>query len=356
MFSEEEVQRYSRQFILPGFGKKAQEKLKASAVLVVGAGGLGCPILQYLVAAGVGRVGIVDGDHVSMSNLHRQILYTTEDIGSNKAYTAMVKLQQMNPHVTFDAYEEFLTNENALEILADYDVIVDGSDNFEARYLVNDACVMLDKPFVYGAVLTYEGQVSVFNLDDGPTYRCLFPTPPKPEESPNCAEIGVLGVLPGLIGSHQALETLKVLTGIGECLSGRLQLINGLTNSSYTIKIKPIPENKQIDALSDYQLFCGSKPSGCPLVEPTKLKEKLAKEPLLLVDVREPHEYDAFNIGGKNIPLSDLENQLDTLSTSEEIILICQSGMRSEKGCLQLMEKGYTRVASLQGGLDQWRG
>ncbi len=352
MFSEEEKERYSRHFLLQDFGEDGQQKLKNARVLVIGAGGLGCPALQYLAAAGVGTIGIVDGDEVGLSNLHRQILYTNQDIGQNKAVVASYKLQQINPHITTEVFEEFLNIENALDIIDQYDVVLDGSDNFEARYLVNDACVILGKPFVYGAILKFEGQVSVFNYQDGPTYRCLFPEPPKGILIPNCAEVGVIGVLPGLIGSYQANEAIKIITGIGNTLSGRLLMIDALQMSHHSIQIKLVPENKQISDLKMYEVQCGSSGN---LVTPAEVGRLLEQADVAVLDVRTDLEFQKDNIGGLNIPLASLEEQIHQLDKDKSYLVICQSGVRSRQAINTLNAKGFHQLYDLKGGLNAYR-
>ena len=297
--------RYSRQTILPEFGEEGQAKLLSSSVLVVGAGGLGAPVLLYLAAAGVGRIGIVEGDAVDESNLQRQILYRTHHTGSAKAEVAFNELVALNPEISIQVFPDYLTKENALSILREFDLIVDGSDNFATRYLVNDACVILKKPFVYGAIYKFEGQVSVFNYQNGPTYRCLFPVPPDPSTVPNCSEIGVLGVLPGVIGTLQATEALKVLAGIGEVLSGTLLTYDALSMSFMKIKIPVVESNKQIQQLGDYDFSCDV----LPVVTFSDLEYwKQHQVNFMWLDVREISEYDNDNIGALNIPLSSLKN------------------------------------------------
>lgn len=346
MFSKDEEIRYSRHFRLEGFGEESQRRLKNSSVLVIGAGGLGCPALQYLSAAGIGTIGIMDGDVVSLSNLQRQILYSESDIGQNKAEVAASKLSHQNPNVNFDINTEYLTSHNALDVLDHYDVIVDGSDNFETRYLVNDACVILEKPFVYGAILKFEGQVSVFNFQGGPTYRCLFNEPPKGDLIPNCAEVGVIGVLPGIIGSYQANEAIKILAGIGETLSGKLLLFDALKMSHFTVGIKPVPENKQIADLSRYEIECGS-----PIPEVSIRDFQMHQD---IIDVREHQEFSEFNIGGINIPLGSLQSGFKDLSVSKEYVIVCKSGIRSRKAIEVLRELGFSKLSSLKGGLDAY--
>ncbi|REE01784.1 molybdopterin-synthase adenylyltransferase MoeB [Marinoscillum furvescens] len=350
MFSESEKAHYNRQMILPGWGAEKQQLLKDARVLVIGAGGLGCPALQYLAAAGVGTIGIVDGDRVAASNLHRQVLYTQEDIGEYKAEAAAKRLEANNPHVQFDIHTENLTTDNALELLPDYEVVIDGTDNFPTRYLINDACVLLDLPFVYGAITKFEGQVCVFNHAGGPTYRCLFPEPPAPGSVPSCAEIGVIGVLPGLIGTYQALEAIKLITGLGTVRSGELLMINTLDNTQMSISIALNPANRKLTELTDYEAFCGVKAS-VPEISGEELQSKL-EAGAVLVDVREPGEVAAFNMGGMFIPLGQLEARLGELDPSKDTVVICQSGKRSAIGAQQLLDHGFARVWSVKGGIE----
>ncbi|HVD97612.1 MAG TPA: molybdopterin-synthase adenylyltransferase MoeB [Cytophagaceae bacterium] len=351
----EELKRYNRHLILPEIGIEGQEKLKAASVLVIGAGGLGCPVLLYLAAAGVGKIGIVDFDVVDESNLQRQVLYTTEDIGLSKATQAAKRVRQLNPLIQVEIFPVKLIRENVLEIFSNYEIIVDGSDNFATRYLVNDACVILGKPLVFGSIFKFEGQISVFNYQGGPTYRCLYPEPPKEGEVPNCSEIGVIGVLPGIAGTLQANEVIKLITGAGEVLSGRLLIFDALSMSFHTISFKLDPENKNIKELIDYELFCGVSSSLAKEISPEKLKQKIqSEEKFQLIDVRNEDEFERFNIDGKLIPLSELEEHIQEIDKNVEVILICQSGKRSAKAAEILIGKGYTRVLSLGGGLNAW--
>ncbi|GAA3920121.1 molybdopterin-synthase adenylyltransferase MoeB [Hymenobacter algoricola] len=351
----EEHKRYSRHLLLPEIGLAGQQQLKATRVLVVGCGGLGCPVLQYLAAAGVGTLGLLDYDTVDESNLQRQVLYSTADVGRPKALVAAEKLRAQNPFITVLVHQLQLAAANALPLFAAYDVVVDCSDNFATRYLVNDACVLLDKPLVFGAIFKFEGQVSVFNYQQGPTYRCLYPTPPTPGEAPNCSEIGVLGVLPGIIGTLQATETLKILTGIGEVLRGRLLLLDALAMRFQTIRFALVPANRQLPGLIDYAAFCGDdQPAATAVAEmpAAELKRRLlAHEPLLLLDVREPHEHAARSIGGRLIPLGQLAASLAELPPGVPIVVHCASGIRSKKAARLLLDHGFGPVYSLQNGL-----
>lgn len=352
MFSSEEKAYYKRHLILPGFGEAKQRLLKKAKVLVIGAGGLGCPALQYLAAAGVGSIGIVDGDVVEASNLHRQVLYSVKAIGASKAQVAKQKLQALNPYIDVAAFPEYLTKENALSFIQAYDVVVDGSDNFQTRYLINDACVMLKKPFVYGAIFTFSGQLAVFNYQEGPTYRCLYPEPPAPEDAPSCAEIGVLGVLPGLVGTYQALETIKLITKSEGVLSGQLLMIDAATQSHQKLKITANPENQQISAFSDYDAFCGVPSSSTDDAIAQSELQQAAYATAFLLDVREPFEFELDNIGGHNIPLGELKERLQELPQDRTIVTICQSGKRSQTAQKLLKKQGFYTVVNLKGGLS----
>lgn len=341
-----ERKRYSRQILLPELGLAGQDRLRAAKVVVVGAGGLGCPVLQYLVAAGVGEIGIVDDDTVDLTNLHRQILYSAHDVGQNKAITAVEKLSVLNPFVHLTAYPDRLNAENAIDLLSGYDLVIDGSDNFETRYLVNDFCVQLNKPFVFGSILRFEGQVSVFNYQGGPTYRCLFP---DAEEGDNCAEAGVIGILPGIIGTYMANEAMKIIAGIGEPLSGQLLIINTLTNSSSVFRFSrsadavlprpPKTAHPQADEGAGV-------PKEMSFEEFEALKES-DPESIFLVDVREYNEFEADNFGGENIPLSDIPESIGNFPAGKKLVFYCQSGKRSMQAAKLLMQSGY-------GGSTYW--
>jgi len=359
--SAAENTRYSRHLLLPEIGLVGQQKLKAARVLVVGCGGLGCPVLQYLTAAGVGTLGLLDFDTVDESNLQRQVLYATADVGRPKAVVAAERLHAQNPFVTLQTHQVLLSASNALDLFASYDLVVDCSDNFATRYLVNDACVVLGKPLVFGAIFKFDGQVSVFNYQNGPTYRCLYPHPPAPGEAPSCAEIGVLGVLPGLVGTMQASEALKIILGIGEVLSGRLLLVNALGMQFQTIRFRPVAANQQLTALaSDYAAFCGeapmeAAPSRVPEISADELKAwQQSSRPLQLLDVREPHEYAQRSIGGQLIPLGQLASQLAGLAPEVPVVVHCASGVRSRKAAQQLLASGFVEVYSLRNGLADY--
>jgi adenylyltransferase/sulfurtransferase len=367
IFTKEELARYNRHIIIPGFGIEAQLKLKSAKVLVIGSGGLGSPVLLYLAAAGVGTLGIVDFDVVDDSNLQRQVLFGVESIGKPKVEAAKERLLALNPHLNIRLHNTHINSSNALEIIKDYDVIADGTDNFPTRYLVNDACVLLDKPNVYASIFQFDGQVSVFNYVDrngvrGPNYRDLYPTPPPPGLVPSCAEGGVLGVLPGIIGSFQALEVIKVITGVGETLSGRFFTFDALQFETNTFRIKKRPDNPingknpTIKELIDYEQFCGMR-----AVEEKPLKEITARElydlqvkgePIQIIDVREPHEYQIVNIGGELIPLSTIAENAEQVSRDKKVILHCKMGGRSASAIRELEQKyGFTNLYNLKGGI-----
>lgn len=370
IFTKEELARYNRHIIIPGFGMEAQMKLKKAKVLVIGSGGLGSPVLLYLAAAGVGTLGIVDFDVVDDSNLQRQVLFGVESVGKPKVEAAKDRLMALNPHLNIRLHNTHLNSSNALEIVKDYDVVADGTDNFPTRYLVNDTCVLLDKPNIYASIFQFDGQVSVFNYVDkngvrGPNYRDLYPTPPPPGLVPSCAEGGVLGVLPGIIGSLQALEVIKVITGVGETLSGRFYTFDALQFESNTFKIKKRPDNPisgdnpTITELIDYEQFCGMR-----AIEEKPLKEITSKElydlqvkgePIQIIDVREPHEYEIANIGGELVPLSVVSEYADNISRDKKVIVHCKVGGRSAKAIKELEDKfGFTNLYNLKGGILNW--
>ncbi|HXB95815.1 MAG TPA: molybdopterin-synthase adenylyltransferase MoeB [Puia sp.] len=366
-FSREELARYNRHIIIPGFGMEAQQKLQAAKVLVIGSGGLGSPVLLYLAAAGVGTIGIVDFDVVDDSNLQRQVLFGVDEIGKPKVEAAKRRLEALNPYIKLEIYNTHLNSGNALDIIRNYDVIADGTDNFPTRYLVNDASVLLGKPNVYASIFQFEGQVSVFNYRDangnaGPNYRDLYPTPPPPGLVPSCAEGGVLGVLPGIIGSLQALEVIKVITGVGETLSGRFYIFDALNFESRTFNIRPREDNPingknpTITGLIDYEQFCGMR-----AIEEKPIKEITAKElydwqvrgeKFQLIDVREPHEYDIVNIGGELIPVGTIGANGDRVDTDRKVVIHCKSGARSARAIRELEEKFHlTNLYNLKGGI-----
>ena len=347
--SKEELQRYSRHLLMEEFGPGGQQKLKEAKVLIVGAGGLGCPCLLYLAAAGVGFLGIADDDVVSVSNLQRQVLFDNEDVGLPKAETAKLHLQKKNPLIQVETHSR-ITSENVLEIVSNYDVVIDGSDNFSTRYLLNDACVIKRKPYIYGALFKFEGQVSTFNYLDGPTYRCLYPEAPAPGEVPACGEAGVLGVLPGIIGTWQATEAIKIITGLGEPLSGKLLIINLLTNDFDTLHFKSNPDNKKLDELGHYEDVCQIDQRS--ITYQTLVKWQ-GMEDIQLIDVREEYEFERYNIGGLNIPYSVFEESFDSINLTQKTVLVCQTGERSLKALAVLKNNiPSIEVYNLEGGVQ----
>ncbi|MBF8247876.1 MAG: molybdopterin biosynthesis protein MoeB [Bacteroidetes bacterium] len=364
-FSLDEFRRYGRHLIMPEVGLEGQRKLKSSSVLVVGAGGLGSPVALYLAAAGVGRIGIADSDTVDLTNLQRQILHSTEDLGQPKTESAGRRLRNLNPEIEIEMHRARLSSENALDILKDFDVVVDGTDNFPSRYLLNDACVLLGKPNVYGSIFRFEGQVSVFDAEDGPCYRCVYPEPPPPGLVPSCAEGGVLGVLPGIIGTLQASEVIKLLLGIGESLMGRMLLFDALKVQFRELKIRKDPkcpvcgENPTIRELIDYDAFCGydSRNAGKNEAEISveELRRRLDNgDDILLLDVREPVESEIVTIGGILMPLRDLPGRVRELDSAREIVAYCHHGERSQRAVALLKELGFKKAKNLAGGIDQW--
>jgi molybdopterin/thiamine biosynthesis adenylyltransferase/rhodanese-related sulfurtransferase len=374
-----EVRRYSRHLIMPEVGLSGQRKLKAASVLLIGAGGLGSPLAMYLAAAGIGRIGLVDYDTVSYSNLQRQVIHGTSDVGRSKLESAKARMADINPFVQVDGYEVPLTSENALEIFEPYDVIVDGTDNFPTRYLTNDACVLLGKPNVYGSIFRFEGQASVFFAEKGPCYRCLFPEPPPPGLVPSCAEGGVLGVLPGTIGAIQATEAIKLILGEGEPLIGRLLLYDALTMSFDEVRLRKNPDcpvcsdNPTLTELIDYEQFCGMPAhdhslytsgmdeatlAGVPQITPDELNARLATgESLYILDVREPHEWQISNlehIGAVLIPKGQVLERMGELDTAQEIIVQCRTGGRSAQIVALLQEHGFSKLQNLDGGINRW--
>ncbi len=373
-FSKQELERYSRHLILPEFNIEGQKKLKAAKVLVVGSGGLGSPLLLYLAAAGVGTIGIVDFDHVDESNLQRQVLFGVDDIGVPKVEAAKRRLEKLNPHIDIKTYNTWLTSDNALEIIKDYDVVADGTDNFPTRYLVNDACVLLDKVNVYASIYRFEGQASVFNelLEDGsrgPNYRDLFPTPPPPGLVPSCAEGGVIGVLPGILGSLQANEVIKVLSGVGSTLSGRLFLFDAASFETRTVKVHKSPDNPLTgehpsqSGLIDYQQFCSGERQPEEELE-TKIKTMSVEEYLALrtsgeahqlIDVREPFEYEIAEMGGELLPLGSIEKNVDRIAKDRKVIVHCKAGKRSADAIERLQGAfGLNNLYNLEGGILAW--
>ena len=366
----DDLSRYSRHLILPEVGMEGQQKLKAARVLCVGTGGLGSPLAFYLAAAGVGTLGLVDFDVVDASNLQRQIIHSTKDIGRKKLDSAEEKLKALNPALNVVKHETMLTSANALEILKDYDIVADGTDNFPTRYLVNDACVLLGKPNAYGSIFRFEGQASVFATKDGPCYRCLYPEPPPPGLVPSCAEGGVLGILPGLVGVIQATEVIKLILGKGDSLAGRLLLVDALNMRFRELKLRKNPEcpvcglNPTVTKLIDYQQFCGIAPetqeekklkNGIPQMTVKELKHRLdVGDNVLLLDVREPYEYQIANIGGKLIPQNDVPQRLAEIDRDREVVVHCRTGGRSQRIAEFLKQSGYSNVANLAGGIHAW--
>jgi adenylyltransferase/sulfurtransferase len=365
--SNEEILRYSRHLIMPEVGMEGQQKLKAAKVLCIGAGGLGSPLALYLTAAGVGTLGIVDFDVVDYTNLQRQIIHSTADVGRKKLDSAAEKLKGINPFLNLRTFETRLTSDNALELFREFDIIADGTDNFPTRYLVNDACVLTGKPNVYGSIFRFEGQASVFATEEGPCYRCLYPEPPPPGLVPSCAEGGVLGILPGLVGVIQATETIKLILGQGQSLIGRLLLVDALGMNFRELKLRKNPDcpvcgaHPTITKLIDYNEFCGIRgeekavETGVPEIQVEELKRRLdAGENIFVLDVREPHEYQICNIGGHLIPLGDLPKRVNELDTSREIVAHCRSGVRSAKAVNFLKQAGFKKVTNLAGGILAW--
>lgn len=369
--SKDEILRYSRHLIIPEVGMEGQLKLKAANVLLVGTGGLGAPLGLYLAAAGVGHIGLVDFDVVDFTNLQRQVIHHTSDVGRKKLDSAAEKMTAINPHIRITRHETALTSENALDIIRDYDLVVDGTDNFPTRYLVNDACVLLGKPNVYGSIFRFDGQATVFAYEGGPCYRCLYPEPPPPGLVPSCAEGGVLGILPGTIGLIQATETVKLILGIGEPLVGRLLLYDALGMRFRELKLRRNPEcpvcgdHRTITRLIDYHQFCGvprqapAEETGKTMdgeIDPVDVKAMIDRgEDFVLIDVREPHEHKIGNIPqAKLIPLGEVPKRLDELDRKADIVIHCKSGMRSAKACGILRQAGFERVRNMRGGILAW--
>jgi sulfur-carrier protein adenylyltransferase/sulfurtransferase len=365
--SPEEVKRYSRHLIMPEVAVEGQLRLKRARVLLIGTGGLGAPAGLYLTAAGVGRIGLVDFDVVDATNLQRQVTFGTRDVGRPKLHAARERLADLNPEVEFVLHETRLTSANALDIIRDYDIVVDGTDNFPTRYLVNDACVLLGKPYVYGSIFRFEGQITVFATTDGPCYRCLYPSPPPPGLVPSCAEGGVLGVLPGIVGAIQANEAIKWILQTGDLLSGRLLLFDALKMRFRELKLRKHPDcpvcgvNRTIHALIDYDAFCGIRGEEVqddvrvPEMAVTELKRRLdAGDDVVVLDVREPHEYQICNIGGRLIPLGELAARVHELDSAHDIVVHCRTGVRSAQAVEFLQDAGFERVWNLKGGIHAW--
>ena len=370
VLSNEEVLRYSRHLIMPEVGMDGQQKLKAARVLCIGTGGLGSPVALYLAAAGVGHLGLVDFDVVDFTNLQRQIIHFTGDVGRPKLQSATEKIAAINPFVKVKTFETKLTSENALNIFGDFDIVIDGTDNFPTRFLVNDACVFTGKPNVYGSIFRFEGQASVFAAKDGPCYRCLYPEPPPPGLVPSCAEGGVLGILPGLVGLIQATEAIKLILGSGEPLVGRLLLVDALGMRFRELKLRKNPDcvvcgkHPTVTKLIDYEEFCGlrgqEKPvttnqTGVPEITVEELKARLdAKDDLFILDVREPHEFKICNLNGYLIPLAELPKRVQELDPAKEMVVHCRSGARSAKAVAFLRQAGFSKATNLKGGILAW--
>jgi len=366
--SKEEILRYSRHLIMPEVGMEGQQKLKAARVLCIGTGGLGSPLALYLAAAGVGTLGLVDFDVVDFTNLQRQVIHFSSDVGRPKLESAKEKIAAINPYVNVKTFETRLTSENALRIFADFDIIVDGTDNFPTRFLVNDACVFTGKPNVYGSIFRFEGQASVFGAKDGPCYRCLYPEPPPPGLVPSCAEGGVLGILPGLVGLIQATEAIKLILGKGEPLIGRLLLVDALGMRFRELKLRKNPDcavcgkHPTVTKLIDYEEFCGLRgqeqpvaTTGIPEISVEELKRRLdAKDDLFILDVREPHEYQICNLNGYLVPLNDLPKRVHELDPSKDMVVHCRSGGRSAKAVEFLRQAGFSKAKNLAGGILAW--
>lgn len=369
MLSASEKKRYQRQIHLEGFGEVSQEKLANARVMIIGAGALGCPVLTYLATAGVGTLGIVDNDLIDVSNLHRQPLYTTADCGKPKVKIAQERLLAMNPEITVNAYQTYLSAENVMELFSGYDIVVDGTDNFQTRYLINDACVLTGKPNVHGSVVRFSGTLSVFNHRDaegntGPNYRDLFPVPPTPEEAPSCAEAGVIGVIPSIIGSMQAMETIKLITGVGEVASGKFLQLNALSNSQQILYFDKDPLNPLNNASenfifeTDYATFCHQTQQLMKSITVTELKTlKDQGADFQLIDVRETYEHDICDIGGELIPMNEVPNSVDKISKDKQVIVHCRSGKRSGNVISFLEDNyGFTNLYNLEGGILAWAG
>lgn len=369
-FSHEEIKRYSRHLIMPEVNLDGQKRLKAARVLTIGTGGLGSPLLAYLAAAGIGRIGVVDFDRVDLSNLQRQIIHKTSSVGEYKTRSAAATMREINPHVEVRTYEMALRSDTVAELFKEYDIIVDGTDNFATRYLTNDACVLAGKPNVYGSIFRFDGQCSVFWAEKGPCYRCLFPQPPDPGLVPTCAEGGVLGVLPGVIGVIQAIEAIKLIIGQGDPLIGRLLIFDALKMKFKELKVRKDPHcpvcgpNPSITTLIDYDQFCGTAPVDAPVtrgtalpeIAPLELKAKLdAGEKIVLLDVREPHEFKICALpGAKLIPVNDLARRAHELDSTDEIVIYCKGHQRTEQAFRLLQQAGFKRLRGLEGGIEGW--
>ena len=363
--SSEEIRRYGRHLIMPEVGMEGQKKLKSASVLIVGAGGLGSPLCLYLAAAGIGRMGLLDFDHVEQSNLQRQVIYSVRDVGRSKLEAAKDRILDLNPNIKVENHEVRLTSQNALGIIKDYDLVVDGTDNFPTRYLVNDACVLLGKPNVYGSIFRFEGQISVFDAKRGPCYRCLYPQPPPPGLVPSCAEGGVLGILPGVVGTLQAVETIKTILGKGDSLVGRLLLFDALRMSFKELQLQKDPQcpicgkNATIKSLIDYETFCGLAESERlgeeNEISVAELKQRMDRGHVNLIDVRDAQEYEICRISGSRLlPLREIPDRVNEFNLTDEYIFHCHTGVRSARAVSLLRELGFKRVKNLKGGIDAW--
>lgn len=368
-FANDEIKRYGRHLIMPEVTLEGQKKLKAAKILCIGTGGLGSPLLAYLTAAGIGNIGLVDFDTVDYSNLHRQIIHKTKNVGKPKIHSAIETMKEINPYVQVQPYETSFRSDNAMEIAKDYDIIIDGTDNFPTRYLVNDVCVLLGKPNVYGSIFRFDGQATVFWGEKGPCYRCLYPEPPEPGMVPSCAEGGVLGVLPGIIGVMQAIEAVKLVIGVGDTLIGRLVLFDALKMKFRELKVRKDPNcpicsaNATIKELIDYDQFCGVGPVGVkeerfgvPEITVEELKAAFdAKKDFDILDVREPQEFEISQIeGSKLIPMGQLASRIHELDSAREIYILCKSGIRSAKSWKLLHDSGFRRIKNVAEGIDAW--
>lgn len=357
MLEANEIKRYARHLSLEHVGMEGQCQLKEASVLVIGAGGLGAPVLQYLTAAGVGTIGIVDHDVVDESNLQRQVIFTTADIGKSKVEVAIKRMQQLNPFVNFKPYKKALSRSNALEVLRDYDIIIDGTDNFPTRYLVNDACVILDKPLVHGSIFEFRGQLSVFNYENGPSYRCLFPEAPSAHESPNCSEVGVLGILPGVIGLRMATECIKMILGIGKVLSGLVEVVDVLENQDLQLNVQRNEANfTRTELEENYQEVCLVNDSVADSITVSALKTRLdVDQNITLLDVRETYELEICSLAGAlHIPLPEIPDRMDEVPKSTPVVVLCHHGIRSARAITFLKEQGWSDLINLEGGIHAW--
>lgn len=357
MLNREEIKRYARHLSLENVGLEGQERLKSAKVLVIGAGGLGAPILQYLTAAGVGTIGIVDHDIVDESNLQRQVIFSMEDIGKPKVEAAIDRLQQLNSFVQFHAYQTALETSNALDLLRDYDIVIDGTDNFPTRYLVNDACLILDKPFVHGSIFKFQGQISVFNYQNGPSYRCLYPEAPSAAEAPNCSDVGVLGILPGVVGTRMASECIKMILGIGTVLNGIVEVVDVLQNRNVQMKVQRNDANFLPTTLeSHYEAVCESPENLGERITVNELNERInAQENIVILDVRESFELEICSFeGALHIPLQSIPTRMSEIPKNTSVVAACHHGIRSSHAIAFLRENGWSNLTNLEGGIHAW--